>query len=419
MRRNLIPLLGIAFVVAVAATGIFYGLFVGKISGATPTAPPQIVVAARDLQSGMILQPEDLRAESWTAPLPDGAIYSKQDATGRGLTERVRAGEPIVHGKVSTVASTASGSVPTGMRGISLRIMDSSGLFPSLRPGMKVDLQVVQMNTESGPAARTLLQNVTFLGLQGEPPQPGSLAVANLLVSPEEADRLALAEAAARIRLLLRNQSEPSSPIRPSTGLAALLKSPPAGTQSPAPAVHSASSNVQVSKLNLNWVLAWIPEQSLRPATLPDPGLRLEVIGKDSQLWRDLGASTSKSAPVSKSLLAGARPELLLQTRGLPTEDVGFNLLAQTQAAADGFRLILQPEVTLPTPGGWSSHHFPKALLLRQGESILLTGLDNEKAFPGLAAKLPMPEGKESGSRLALIISAGATPGQPQFAAAR
>ena len=35
MKKNLVPLLGIAFVVAIISTGIFYGLFVGKLKSAT------------------------------------------------------------------------------------------------------------------------------------------------------------------------------------------------------------------------------------------------------------------------------------------------------------------------------------------------------------------------------------------------
>ena len=59
MKKNLVPLLGIAFVVAIISTGIFYGLFVGKLKSAS--VPSQsIVVAARNLDRGTALQAADV-----------------------------------------------------------------------------------------------------------------------------------------------------------------------------------------------------------------------------------------------------------------------------------------------------------------------------------------------------------------------
>ncbi len=50
MKRNIVPLLGIAFVVAIISTGIFYGLFAGKLRSSVGELPVQsIVVAARTL----------------------------------------------------------------------------------------------------------------------------------------------------------------------------------------------------------------------------------------------------------------------------------------------------------------------------------------------------------------------------------
>jgi hypothetical protein len=39
MKKNLVPLLGIAFVVAIVSTGIFYGLFVGRLKTAAVAGP--------------------------------------------------------------------------------------------------------------------------------------------------------------------------------------------------------------------------------------------------------------------------------------------------------------------------------------------------------------------------------------------
>ena len=57
LKRKLVPLLGIAFVVAIVATGVFYGLFVGELKSATTLMSNQtILVAARDLPRGKQLE---------------------------------------------------------------------------------------------------------------------------------------------------------------------------------------------------------------------------------------------------------------------------------------------------------------------------------------------------------------------------
>src|ERR1700674_1239337 len=62
MKRNIVPLLGIAFVVAIVSTGIFYGLFAGKLKSSVGEVPGQsILVAARNLDPGTVLQPTDVR----------------------------------------------------------------------------------------------------------------------------------------------------------------------------------------------------------------------------------------------------------------------------------------------------------------------------------------------------------------------
>ena len=53
MKRNIVPLLGIAFVVAIVSTGVFYGLFAGRLKSSSSEITGQsIVVAAHDLQRG-------------------------------------------------------------------------------------------------------------------------------------------------------------------------------------------------------------------------------------------------------------------------------------------------------------------------------------------------------------------------------
>ena len=57
MKRNMVPLLGIAFVVTIISTGVFYGLFAGKLRSSSPALNGHpIVVAARELERGEVIE---------------------------------------------------------------------------------------------------------------------------------------------------------------------------------------------------------------------------------------------------------------------------------------------------------------------------------------------------------------------------
>src|SRR5438552_3382444 len=146
MKRNMVPLLGIAFVVAIISTGVFYGLFAGKLrSSSTEMANQSIILAARDLGRGTVLQRGDLRISKMNGSL-GGSFSKSEDVVGGTLLASVKQNEPLLEDRVATrvpKAGAPSTSVPEGMRAISIRVAESDGLASLLRPGSKVDVQVV------------------------------------------------------------------------------------------------------------------------------------------------------------------------------------------------------------------------------------------------------------------------------------
>jgi pilus assembly protein CpaB len=203
MKRNLVPLLGIAFVVAIISTGVFYGLFVGRLKSA-PAAGHSIVVAARNLGRGAALQPADVKLVPWGAvDLPKGALTSVETVNGLTLIASVQENEPVLQSRVASRESGAGAGlgIASGMRAISIHATDSSGIIGMLRPGHKVDVQVVTPQSE----LRTILQNIEVLSVSptgdGRSPTP----IVTLLVDPEGADMAGLGDSTARLRLALRN----------------------------------------------------------------------------------------------------------------------------------------------------------------------------------------------------------------------
>jgi pilus assembly protein CpaB len=209
-KNNLVKLLGIALVVAIVSTGIFYGLFVGKLSSSTGTGRT-LVVAAKTLAPGTVLKTSDLKLIPWSAKeLPKGAFERADQVTGETVFNGIAEGEPVMAERLASPASGGGAGVPEGMRAVSIHASDSSGVLELLRPGQNVDVQVVLSKRDDPRATevRTALEDLKVLSVLSKPEhtsQGADVQVVTLLAQPAQADILAAADAGARIRLTLRN----------------------------------------------------------------------------------------------------------------------------------------------------------------------------------------------------------------------
>jgi Flp pilus assembly protein CpaB len=235
-KNNLYKLLGIAFVVAIVATGIFYGLFVSKMSSSTGSGKT-LVVAARTLQAGTVVQAADVKLIAWPGPqLPKGAFEHAEQVVGNTVFDPIDEDEPVFAVHLAT-DRTAGGSVPTGMRAVSVHVTDSTGVVALLRGGQRVDVQVVVGRGGDGKetTVRTALENLLVLSVGTAPEQSSqgaTLPVVTLLANPPAADVLAAADSGARVRLVLRNPLDQELSDRTSLSLGAVMRS---GTGTSAP----------------------------------------------------------------------------------------------------------------------------------------------------------------------------------------
>lgn len=205
MKRNMVPLLGIAFVVAIISTGVFYGLFAGRLRSSSDLPSHGIVVAARDLDRGTVLQPGDLRVSEVQGAL-EGGFSNPQQASGAVLLAAMKANEPLLEERVSmpvTGSARPGGPVPAGMRAVTMHIFQSESLLSLLRPGSRVDVQAV-LERNGLAELRTVLENVQVLSV-GEGGSRSAGAIVTVLIRAEDADMVALADSGSRIRLALRN----------------------------------------------------------------------------------------------------------------------------------------------------------------------------------------------------------------------
>ncbi|MEQ1947568.1 MAG: Flp pilus assembly protein CpaB [Bryobacteraceae bacterium] len=228
-KQNLGKLLGVALVVAIISTGLFYMLFAMKANSETRTT---IVVAAKPLKPGSVLVAADVKAMPWSSEtLPKGAYQRPEEVVGNTVFDSIGEAEPVYASHLASAKSGGGSGVPEGMRAVSVHVADSTGVFALLRSGQKVDVQVVLGRGKSDGKAetevRTALENLSVLSVNPQPEQSSQgfpVPVVTLLAKPAEADILAAADSGATVRLVLRNPLDQSIRTRPPVSLSSLLR---------------------------------------------------------------------------------------------------------------------------------------------------------------------------------------------------
>jgi pilus assembly protein CpaB len=225
-KDNYYKLLGIAFVVAIVATGIFYGLLAPKLNSTTPGK--MVVVAAKSLKPGTVLQSSDVKLMTWPQPdLPNGAFESVDQVAGKAVFDWIDEGEPVFASRLATEQSAGGSGVPSGMRAVSVHVTDSSGVIALLRSGQRVDVQVVTGRGENhDTTVRTALEGLQVISVSAaeQGSQGATLPVVTVLANPAQADVLAAADSGARVRLTLRNPLDPESGSRAALTLGTVMR---------------------------------------------------------------------------------------------------------------------------------------------------------------------------------------------------
>ena len=249
MRTRIFAVLAVA---VLAGGGLAYGTYnmmhtpqVQTVS--MPTQP--VVVAAADLSLGAALRREDVTTGPFPAgKAPEGAFAKPEEVLERGLIVPVVKHEPILSAKLAPKEAGAGlpPVIPEGMRAVSVRVNEVIGVAGYVLPGSRVDVIATASPTTSAAdtISKVVLANVLTLtaGTRIEQDQkegkPVQVTVVTLAVTPEQAERLALASTEGKIQLALRNPLDQSAPATPGIKPAVLL-----GTvKGSAPAMTSAKA---------------------------------------------------------------------------------------------------------------------------------------------------------------------------------
>lgn len=148
---------------------------------------------------------------------PDGAFDSVEKLAGRVAVVNIAPREPITEARLAPegTAGGLSAIIPEGYRAMTVKVDDVVGISGFIMPGTLVDIVVVivpdDTSTRQDPISKIVLQNIKVLANGQNIDKPESEREANsvkavtLLVTPEEAEKLALASSEGKLQLVMRN----------------------------------------------------------------------------------------------------------------------------------------------------------------------------------------------------------------------
>lgn len=209
----------LALVVAAMATFGAYR-YLQANSGPAKVETRPVVVAKTDIPEGAGITRDQVSTVNLAVSLvPVGAFNSIDSVVGRVTRVSVFNGETILPGRLAP-AGTGPGieiKIPPGKRAMAVRINDVAGISGLVQPNSRVDVLVTLADqTTNKQVAKLFMENMQVLSVGTEiqrdaAGKPNTATTATLAVTPDEAERLAIAMNTGSIQLVLRGYGDPSA----------------------------------------------------------------------------------------------------------------------------------------------------------------------------------------------------------------
>jgi pilus assembly protein CpaB len=181
-----------------------------------------VCVAAQNIPQGEPVTEAVVTLQEWPKDkVPAGALSTMEDVSERRPRTMIFEGEPLLDSKLLAKGEVSDPirGLPRGMRLKTISVDARKSAAGLISPGTRVDVQVfVRRNTNEGidaPFTKIFLQNVqvyavdqsTSLGGDGTEDRATAKTV-SLVVTPEQANRITLAENLGEIALIPRNPGD-------------------------------------------------------------------------------------------------------------------------------------------------------------------------------------------------------------------
>jgi pilus assembly protein CpaB len=182
----------------------------------------QIYVAKHNINLGDPIDAEMLSLQEWPKDkVPRGAISELSELEGRRPRTAIIEGEPILQAKLLDPGQVADPitQIPKGMRLKTIEVDATKSAAGLLGPGDRVDVQLfVRKDARTGvemAKSKIILQNIRVFAVdqtvQRSPEGGDERAIAktvSLMLTPEQASKLSLAEQVGEISLIPRNPDD-------------------------------------------------------------------------------------------------------------------------------------------------------------------------------------------------------------------
>lgn len=214
-KPRAVVIIGILAVAIAAAAAYFLYDYLRmqekRVSEAVATE--EIVVADKEINIGSTIEGGQIKTTGWPkANLPQGAIRTKEGVVGRIALQTIVPGDAVTESKLvpkEGPAGVMSYRIPEGHRAMTVGVDQVAGVAGFLTPGVMVD--VVLTTTPPGKTetvSKIVLQNVPILAIgqivERKEGEPKVVPTVTMDVTPDDAEKLAIAGSQGRLQLVLR-----------------------------------------------------------------------------------------------------------------------------------------------------------------------------------------------------------------------
>ena len=197
-----------------------------------------VAVAATDLPWGTKLVPKMIKTLPYLKKsIPPGSFLDTELLKGRVVISPLRLNEPVLECRLAPVSVTVGGVsaiVTPGKRAIAVKGNKVMGLSGLIKPHNRVDILLTTTDpSDNEETTKTVLENILVLATGAQvsentkdgKPQPNSVDVYTLELTPTEGENLSLAASKGKLHFALRNVIDQETVLTKGASISEVLAS--------------------------------------------------------------------------------------------------------------------------------------------------------------------------------------------------
>ena len=212
--------------------GLIAAIGISQVMGNNgPQAEPtvergQVIIASIDLKVGDDLTEENVSIEHWPVEvIPPDACRDLEQIKHKKITTRLRQSMPIIVSDTINKSDWDQVDIPAGYKLVALKVSAEDSINGLLQPGNRVDIIGVvnvrsnhpNSNGQTEVVSETFLKNIEVYSVDGRLRNTGTIeanggnVIVGVLVTEQQSELIVLVQKVAKLRLVLRGESEEST----------------------------------------------------------------------------------------------------------------------------------------------------------------------------------------------------------------